>query len=120
LLHDRVAHDWSLEELAKEVAMSRTVLAERFQHFVGQPPMRYLARWRMQLASSLLSEGKLSFAEIADRIGYGSETAFSRAFKREVGMAPALWRDRQAGVEATSAAASLTTPAIRRPLVSIV
>lgn len=94
LLHERVAEDWSLESLAKEAGLSRTVLAERFLHFVGVPPMRYLARWRMQLASSMLSSGSLSLAEIASRVGYGSETALSRAFKREVGVAPAAWRER--------------------------
>lgn len=93
LLHDRVGEDWSLETLAKEAGLSRTVLAERFLHFVGVPPMRYLARWRMQLAASLLSAGSSSLAEIAGRVGYGSETALSRAFKREVGVAPTAWRD---------------------------
>jgi AraC-like DNA-binding protein len=93
LLHERVTHDWSLDELAKDAGLSRTVLAERFQHFVGVPPMRYLARWRMQLACSLLSNGNLSLAEIATRVGYGSETALSRAFKREIGIAPTAWRE---------------------------
>lgn len=93
MLHERVTYDWSLDELAKEVGLSRTVLAERFAHFVGAPPMRYLARWRMQLAASMLSSGSLSLAEIADKVGYGSETALSRAFKREVGVAPAAWRE---------------------------
>jgi AraC-like DNA-binding protein len=91
-LHDRPAHAWSLEELAGEVGMSRSVLAERFTHFVGIPPMQYLARWRMQLASSLLSSTTQSLAEIADGVGYGSEAALSRAFKRWVGVAPAEWR----------------------------
>jgi AraC-like DNA-binding protein len=93
VLHERVTHDWSLDELAKETGLSRTVLAERFQHFVGVPPMRYLARWRMQLACSMLSSGSLSLAEIATRVGYGSETALSRAFKREIGVSPAAWRE---------------------------
>jgi AraC-like DNA-binding protein len=92
LLHEHVADDWSLERLAKRVGLSRTVLAERFLHFVEVPPMRYLARWRMQLAASLLSGGELSIAEIAGRVGYGSEAALSRAFKRELGVAPATWR----------------------------
>jgi AraC-like DNA-binding protein len=98
VLHERVAYDWSLESLAKDVGLSRTVLAERFLHFVGVPPMRYLARWRMQLAASLLSEGNFSLAEIAGRVGYGSEAALSRAFKREVGVAPAAWRSERASL----------------------
>jgi AraC-like DNA-binding protein len=91
-LHQRPAHDWSLEELAKECGLSRSVLAERFAQLVGVPPMQYLAKWRIQLAASLLRAGKSSLAEIADRVGYGSEAALSRAFKRQVGVAPALYR----------------------------
>jgi AraC-like DNA-binding protein len=93
VLHDRPAAPWSLEELAKEVGLSRSMLAERFLHFVVVPPMRYLARWRMQLAASLLSANQLALAEVAERVGYGSEAALSRAFKRLVGVAPAAWRD---------------------------
>jgi len=91
-LHDRPAHDWSLDELAREVALSRSVLAERFTHFVGIPPMQYLAQWRMQLAATLLSSTSTSLAGIAERVGYGSEAALSRAYKRWVGIAPAEWR----------------------------
>jgi AraC-like DNA-binding protein len=91
-LHERPAHAWSLEELAREVGVSRSVLAERFTHLVGMPPMQYLAQWRMQLASSLLSSTNDSLAMIAERVGYGSEAALSRAFKRCVGLAPAEWR----------------------------
>jgi AraC-like DNA-binding protein len=91
-LHDRPTHDWSLESLAHEVGMSRSVLAERFAHFVGVPPMQYLAQWRMQLCASLLSSTSLGLAEIAERVGYGSEAALSRAYKRWVGVAPADWR----------------------------
>jgi AraC-like DNA-binding protein len=91
-LHLRPAHPWSLEELAKEVAVSRSVLAERFTHFVGVPPIQYLAQWRVQLAATLLRTSQSSLAEIAERVGYGSESALSRAFKRWVGVAPALYR----------------------------
>jgi len=91
-LHDRPAYGWSLEELAREVGMSRSVLAERFTHFVGVPPMQYLAQWRMQLAATLLSSTSMSLSEIAEQVGYGSETALSRAYKRQVGVAPADWR----------------------------
>jgi len=91
-LHDRPAHPWSLEELAAAVGMSRSMLAERFAHFVGVPPMQYLAQWRMQLAATLLASTALGLAELAPRVGYGSEAALSRAFKRWVGVAPAAWR----------------------------
>jgi AraC-like DNA-binding protein len=91
-LHDRPTHQWSLDELAREVGVSRSVLAERFAHLVGVPPMQYLTQWRMQLAGTLLSSTTRSLAEIADEVGYGSETALSRAFKRWVGVAPAEWR----------------------------
>ncbi len=91
-LHDRPAHGWSLDELAKEVGSSRSVLAERFTEYVGIAPMQYLAQWRMQLAASLLTGTTASLAEVAERVGYGSEAAFSRAFKRVVGVAPTLFR----------------------------
>ena len=93
VLHDRPAQAWSLEELAKEVGLSRSVLAERFHHYVGLPPMQYLARWRMQLAASLLSGTNQNLSEVAERVGYGSEAALSRAFKRLVGVAPSAWRE---------------------------
>jgi AraC-like DNA-binding protein len=91
-LHDRPAHPWTLETLAREAGMSRSVLAERFTHFVGMAPMQYLARWRMQLTSNLLGTTSLGLAEIAERVGYGSEAALSRAYKRGLGVAPADWR----------------------------
>jgi len=115
-LHDRPAHAWSLEDLAREVGMSRSVLAERFNHFVGAPPMQYLAQWRMQLAANLLASTTMGLAEIADKVGYGSESALSRAYKRWVGVAPAEWRRNKQGgaspvpgaIAATAAAASIT------------
>lgn len=91
-LHERPEHAWSLEELAKEVAVSRSVLAERFTHFVGVPPIQYLAQWRIQLAASLLRSSTSSLAQIAQRVGYGSEAALSKAFKRQVGVSPARYR----------------------------
>jgi AraC-like DNA-binding protein len=93
-LHERPAHDWSLEELGKECGLSRSVLAERFAQLVGLPPMQYLAQWRIQLAASQLRTSSASLAEIAERVGYGSEAALSRAFKRQVGVAPAHYRKR--------------------------
>jgi AraC-like DNA-binding protein len=92
LLHERPTHDWSIEELARRLGMSRSVLAERFTALVGIPLMQYLARWRIQLASTWLSGTSMSVAEIARRVGYGSEGALSRAYKRWVGVAPAEWR----------------------------
>lgn len=92
VLHAQPTSDLTLEELAREAGMSRSVLAERFAHFVGVPPMQYLAQWRMQLAASLLTGTSMSLAEIAEQVGYGSETALSRAYKRWVGVAPADFR----------------------------
>jgi AraC-like DNA-binding protein len=117
-LHDRPAHPWTLDELAREVAMSRSVLAERFSHFVGVPPIQYLAQWRMQLAATLLSSTSRSLSEIAEEIGYGSEAALSRAFKRWVGVAPAEWRrgKRADGAAPPPAAASEPRPPGPGPL----
>jgi AraC-like DNA-binding protein len=91
-LHRSPSHDWTLERLAHEVGLSRSALAERFTQFVGQPPMQYLASWRMQLAANQLRSGIDSVADIAGRVGYESEAAFSRAFKRAVGEPPSVWR----------------------------
>jgi AraC-like DNA-binding protein len=91
-LHHRPEHPWDLDGLAREVGVSRSVLAERFTHYVGVPPMQYLARWRMQLVANLLSTTSMGLAEVAARVGYGSEAALSRAYKRLVGVAPAEWR----------------------------
>jgi AraC-like DNA-binding protein len=81
--------------LARHVGVSRSVLAERFTHFVGRPPMQYLADWRMQLASDSLRSGEGSIAQIANAVGYSSEAAFSRAFKKLVGESPDDWRRRR-------------------------
>jgi AraC-like DNA-binding protein len=90
-LHAEPASPWTVERLARAVGVSRSVLADRFTDMVGQPPMQYLALWRMQRASRLLLEGG-SVAETARVVGYDSEAAFSRAFKKLVGGAPATWR----------------------------
>ena len=95
LIHSRPAYDWTVEELAGEVGSSRSLLAERFNELVGHPPIQYLAKWRMQLAMGLLSEGSNSIAQIAERVGYDSEAAFSRAFKRSLAQAPSAWRSMQ-------------------------
>lgn len=94
LFHDKPAHDWTIESLAKQAGLSRSVLAERFTAVVGMPPMHYLAKWRMQIASELLSSGNTNIAAIAARIGYESEAAFSRAFKKMIGVPPSAWRNR--------------------------
>lgn len=95
LMHAHPAHDWTVEKLAKEVGASRTVLADRFTHFIGEPPMRYLARWRLAVAADLLRSGRTSLTRVAETVGYQSEAAFNRAFKREHGVPPAAWRRRQ-------------------------
>jgi AraC-like DNA-binding protein len=91
-LHKEPARDWTIEELAGEVALSRSALHERFVDLVGQPPMHYLTQWRMQLAAKLLRESKAPVAAIALEVGYDSEAAFCRAFKRAAGRPPAAWR----------------------------
>ncbi len=94
LLHGDPAHPWTLEALAQWAGLSRSALADRFTHFVGQPPMQYLARWRMQVAAGLLAGGHASVAGVALAVGYDSEAAFSRAFKKAVWQPPAAWRRR--------------------------
>lgn len=91
-LHQRPADAWTLESLARDVGLSRSALAERFTEFVGQPPMQYLASWRMQLAANHLLASTDSVAAVAERVGYESEAAFSRAFKKAVGVPPTQWR----------------------------
>jgi AraC-like DNA-binding protein len=96
VLHQSPAHSWTIEELATEIGVSRSRLAERFTTFVGLPPMQYLAKWRMQLASKLLRDDSSDLDTVATEIGYGSEAAFSRAFKKMMGMSPSEWRRRTA------------------------
>lgn len=92
LLHDRPDRDWTLANLAREVASSRSNLARRFTELVGQPPMQYLTNWRMQVAANLLEQRNDKVASIATAAGYDSEAAFSRAFKKATGLAPGAWR----------------------------
>lgn len=91
-MHRHPAHEWTLQSLAKELGMSRSAFAARFSELVGEPPLQYLTRWRLQLARSQLSRSGQSIAEVARAVGYGSESAFSRAFKRELGLTPAQAR----------------------------
>lgn len=94
-MHARPAGPWTVDTLAREVGMSRSGFAERFAAFVGVPPMQYLARWRLQVAANLLTGRRMSIAEAAAEVGYESEAAFNRAFKRFVGLPPGAWRKRR-------------------------
>jgi AraC-like DNA-binding protein len=96
LIHHRHAHPWTLSELAKEAGVSRTVLATRFRHFLGEPPIAYLTRWRLRLGARALLATSHSVAQIASAAGYESEAAFNRAFKREFGLPPARYRKNKA------------------------
>lgn len=92
LLHARPAHAWTLEELAAEAGASRSALAERFVHLTGYPPIQYLTQWRMQLAAKRLTDSNAKVAVVAGAVGYDSEAAFSRAFKKATGRSPSEWR----------------------------
>ena len=94
LMHTQVGREWTAEDLAGAVNLSRSTFAERFTELIGQPPMKYLTNWRMQVAAFKLREGRLSIGQIAFDVGYDSEAAFTRAFKRERGTPPATWRRR--------------------------
>jgi len=95
LMHSRPQDPWSVAELARRTAVSRSVLDDRFRQVLHQSPIRYLTGWRMHLAEDLLATTDLTVYDIARRVGYQSEEAFSRAFKRERGQAPAHWRARR-------------------------
>lgn len=92
LLHAEPARDWEVEALAKQAGLSRSALNERFNALIGEPPMQYLTGWRLALASQALASSNDAVARIAERVGYDSEAAFNRAFKREFGIPPAAWR----------------------------
>ena len=87
-MHGEIAHSWTVEQLASKAALSRSAFFERFSRAVGLPPMEYLLAWRMAVAKDLLRRSNLALAEIAERVGYGSTSAFSTAFSRYVGQAP--------------------------------
>jgi AraC family transcriptional regulator, alkane utilization regulator len=110
LLHKSQMRSWTVDELARETAPSRSVLAQRFTELVGGAPMRYLANWRMQLAKDMLREGAHSIQEIATRVGYESEPAFNRAFKRATGVPPAAWR--KGATRALQATRAISRPAV--------
>jgi len=92
LLHERPAEAWTLERLGEAAAVSRSTLHERFVHLIGQPPMQYLAQWRMQLAAHWLRDSNAKVLEVALEVGYENEAAFARAFRRATGESPAAWR----------------------------
>ena len=92
LLHAQPAHAWTLEELASQAGASRSALADRFNHLVGCPPIQYLTQWRMQLAAKRLTDRSVKISVVASEVGYESEAAFSRAFKKLVGQSPGQWR----------------------------
>ena len=92
LMHDAPAVDWTVDELGRRVGLARSTLHERFAEMVGQPPMQYLANWRIQVGAGLLRDTTATVASVAQDVGYESEAAFSKAFKRLVGKPPASWR----------------------------
>jgi AraC-like DNA-binding protein len=92
LLHRDIARRWTVDDLGREIGLSRSALADRFIRLIGMPPMHYLANWRMQVATQRLRNTSASIAQVAEIVGYDSEAAFSRAFKKAFGAAPATWR----------------------------
>ena len=92
LMHAEPSRQWTVNDLGREAGLSRSALAERFGLLIGEPPMQYLTRWRLALGARALQEGSEPVLHVAQRVGYESEAAFNRAFKREFGMPPATWR----------------------------
>jgi AraC-like DNA-binding protein len=101
LMHRKPAHPWTIASLAKEAGVSRSVLAERFRHYLNEPPMAYLTRWRLQLGEQMLSSTSYSVAQIGAEVGYESEAAFNRAFKREFTVPPARFRSQSRSTRST-------------------
>jgi len=104
LMHRNPAEPWTIASLAKEAGLSRSVLAERFRHYLNEPPMTYLTRWRLQLGAQMLTSTSYSVAQIAAEVGYESETAFNRAFKREFAVPPARFRSQSRSAHETGSA----------------
>lgn len=96
LIHGNLGADWSAEDLARQVSLSRSAFVERFAALIGMPPIRYLTFWRLRTAKLRLREKRVTLAQLAHAVGYQSEEAFSRAFKREFGVSPGRWREQQA------------------------
>ncbi|MGD9536475.1 MAG: AraC family transcriptional regulator [Alphaproteobacteria bacterium] len=112
VLHRRFSHRWTLEELAAEVGASRSVLNERFMRFLGESPMSYLARWRLQLAARTIQATRHTVLQVALDVGYESEAAFNRAFKRAFGLPPAQYRKTIAAPDGTTS--TTASPARRQ------
>ena len=106
LLHERPGHPWTVDELAREVGLSRSALGERFTSLLGRAPMQYLTSWRIAMAAARLRQGEGSILRIATDVGYESEAAFNRAFKREFGSPPAAWRRKLATMAGPATAAA--------------
>ena len=104
LLHGRVNHPWTIAELAEAVGVSRTALVDRFAKYLSEPPMAYLTRWRLQLAAQALTTTPRGVADIAAEVGYESEAAFNRAFKRRFGTPPARYRREHRSADTSAAA----------------
>lgn len=118
LMHARPAEAWTVETLAKECNVSRSVLAERFTHYVGQSPMHYLTRWRMALAAGMLRTSSLSLSHVAQDVGYETDPAFSRAFRREFGVPPAAWRGQKRRANIVQETPARAPIAAQRPAMS--
>jgi len=113
LIHERPGEAWTLERLGENAALSRSVLAERFTHFIGQAPMQYLAQWRMQIAAGKLRDTDAKVVDIALGVGYENEPAFSRAFRRAVGESPGAWRRaHRASVSGGTAASAVPSASV--------
>jgi AraC-like DNA-binding protein len=105
LMHEKPSEAWTMEDLSEQAGLSRSSFHERFAHFIGQPPMQYLTQWRMQVASGLLRDSNAKLIDVALSVGYESEAAFSRAFKRVAGASPGAWRkDRRASPDSVPVA----------------
>jgi len=115
LLHRRIAHPWTIADLADQVGISRSALVERFTRYLSEPPMTYLTRWRLQLAARSLERTSRGVAEIAADVGYESEAAFNRAFKREFGKPPGRYRSdhKSSSLKTTSEHSQLSTTLAR-------
>lgn len=98
LMHARIAEPWTVDALGREVGLSRSALADRFGEVLGQPPMQYLASWRIHVAAHELVNSNKSIAQIAQEVGYESEASFTRAFKRVMDAPPATWRRQRSGM----------------------
>jgi AraC-like DNA-binding protein len=111
LMHRQPAAPWTIAALAHEAGISRPVLATRFRRYLGESPVSYLTRWRLQLSAQLLSSTNYSVAQIASKVGYDSEQAFNRAFKRNFGNPPARYRNERKSKPDATAIAHTATPA---------